>query len=91
MRIEIKDRAELKRIRKLLTTLDNKTASFPIMLYRAEDQTVAFIHGNMDREFSVTTEGTTQSFQFSDRSGARLEWIDKEFEEMKARVDALNK
>ena len=32
MAVEIKDRAELKRIRKLLTTLDNRSASFTITL-----------------------------------------------------------
>jgi len=83
MGILIKDRAALGRIRKLLTTLDNKTVSFPITLYRGEGQTVAFMKGNCDREFSVKTEKGKQRFQMSDRPGAQSKWIAKEIRALK--------
>lgn len=91
MTIRIKDRAELKRLRKLLTNLDNKTVDYPLMIYCAEDQTVAFMTGNGDREFSVKTEGKTQHFTMSDRKGARTEWVEAEVEDMKEKVEALTK
>jgi len=90
MMLKIQDRAELKRIRKLLTTFDNKSVTYPIMFYRGEDQTVAFTQNQMDREFSVTIEGTVQHYQMSDRPGARMEWIDKNIERIKKRVKELN-
>ena len=77
MAIQIKDRAELKRIRKLLTTLDKKSVSFPITLYRAVNETAAFMEGS-DRQFSVKTEGFKERSTMSDRPGGRDEWIRRE-------------
>ncbi len=89
MTIIIKDRAELKRFRKLLMNLDNKTVCYPLMLYCSEDQTVAFMTGKYDREFSVKTEGSKHHFSMSDRDGARVEWITREVEFIKLKVNAL--
>jgi len=77
MAIQIKDRAELKRITKLLRTLDSSKVSFPIMLYRAANETAAFMEGS-DRQFSVKTEDFKQRFSMSDRPGAREEWTRRE-------------
>lgn len=80
MPIRIKDQSELKRIKTLLSNLNNKSVQFPVIIFTAEDQTVAFMEGRPDREFSVRSEEGKQSFAFSDREGARGEWFEKEVE-----------
>lgn len=78
MALVIKDRAELKRFRKLLTMLDNKTVVFPLRIYRGVIETAAFMESRPQREFLVKTQRGKQRFSMSDRAGARERWTKRE-------------
>jgi len=80
MAVQIRDRAALKRLRKLLTTLDSGAARFPVTLYLcSEDQTAAFMEGS-EREFLVATEEGRPVLKMSDREEAEAEWEQREME-----------
>lgn len=74
MSFQVRNREELKRLRKLCSTLDNSTVSFPLTVYSAEHETVAFMEARPEREFSVRTVGGRARFTMSDRPGAREAW-----------------
>ncbi len=92
MRIIIKDQAELKRIRKLCSTLDNKTVQFPVTVFAVDNEAAAFMDGRPDREFLVTTEEGKPCLQMSARPGARQEWVDRDFADiMKQSSEAVKR
>lgn len=91
MQIIVKDQAELKRIRKLCSTLDNKSIQFPLIIYAVGNEAAAFMNGRPDREFCVTTKGDKVHFQMSDRVGARWEWRDREVQDLLRQADEFRK
>lgn len=78
MGLQISNRAELKRFRKLLTMLDNKTVIYPLRIYRGKTDTAAFMESRPEREFLVKTQKGKARSQMSDRRGAREGWIKRE-------------
>lgn len=77
MAFEVVDRDALKRMRKLLTALDNSTVKFPVTIYSCPEEAAAFTDGS-DREFKATTERGKPYIRMSDDPKQRQKWDDRE-------------
>lgn len=79
MAFVIFDREALKRLKRLLMTLDNRTLGFPITVYASDPdaEVAAFMEGS-EREFLATTEKGKPQVKMSDDPKQRQKWEGRE-------------